>query len=98
MRMPWGILFGSRKVGHHRLEPLVLAVLGFSRLAGFADAQVAEAVDDAHLALENKRGGIELGENGEALNARTSAQLLAGIDRGLFDPALQKHAALTPAR
>src|SRR5262245_17768973 len=67
-------------------------------LASFADDQVTVAVDDPDLPLENKGGGVELGQNGEAFDARASAEVLTGKDRGLFGSAFQKYGTRTPAR
>ena len=50
--------------------------------ANFADDEIAEAIDDPDLALKNERGGVELGDNGEALKACAGTETLTGIDRG----------------
>ena len=46
----------------------------------FLDDQVAEAIDHAGLARKQERGGVELGEDGGAVDAGTDAEALAGID------------------
>ena len=50
--------------------------------ANFADDQIAEAIDDADLARKHERGGVELGEDGGAVDAGAGTETLAGIDGG----------------
>src|SRR5262245_7738778 len=65
--------------------------------ASFGDDQIADAVDHPHLPLKNKGGGVELGDDGKALNARAGTETLTRIKRGFFCPAFQEHGARTPA-
>src|SRR2546421_129515 len=46
------------------------------------DDQVAEAIDHAELVRKQERGGVELGEDGGAVDAGAGAEALAGIDGG----------------
>ena len=65
--------------------------------ANFADDEIAEAIDDPDLALKNERGGVELGDNGEALKACAGTETLTGIDRGFGRSTFQDHRARAPA-
>src|SRR5262245_18759474 len=59
----------------------------------FADDEIAEAVDQGHLTLENERGGVELGVDGRALDAGAGAQPGAGVDAGVFRSAFEEKPA-----
>src|SRR5262245_12030106 len=64
----------------------------------FGDDEIAEAVDEGRLTLENERGGVELGDDGWALDAGAGAQSGAGVDAGVCRPAFEKKPARASAR
>src|SRR5262245_15367700 len=64
----------------------------------FADDEIAEAVDQGHLTLENERGGVELGDDGRALDAGAGAQSGAGVDACLRRSAFEEKPVRATAR
>ena len=61
------------------------------------DYQIAEAIDDAGLAREQQRGGVELGEDGGAVDAGAGAERVTGVDGGLGG-ALSRNTVCAPTR